>query len=72
MGIKARMIATPMIPAHRISFHKMMEAAIVVIGENHNGCQVDKLAKRCTSFDSKFTNFPGDVSLIAICDSRSA
>lgn len=52
--------------------HKMYVAAAVVKGETHNGCRTINVSNRFTSFDNKFTNLPGDVSLKAFWDSRRA
>lgn len=62
-------IAMPIIPAKRISFHKIKPAIIVIIGDVHSGCiTTDIISNRFTSFDSKFTSLPGAVSLRALCD----
>lgn len=41
-------------------------------GDAHNGCMTtEMISKRLTSFDNKFTNFPGAVFAKARCDNCS-
>lgn len=60
-----------MIAAHRICVHKINAAIIDVNGDIHNGCKSATDSNRCTSFDSKLTNLPGAVFVIARCDKQS-
>lgn len=70
MGVKKRIMATPMMPAHWSSFHKRYAAPIVVNGEIQTGCKQNSVSNRFKSFDNKFTNFPGAASLWSFCDNR--
>lgn len=69
MGTMRKTIAIPIMPAHRISVHKMYPAVIVMIGDVQSGCiTTDTISNRFTSFDNKFTSLPGAVSDRAFCD----
>lgn len=60
-------------PAHCVSSHRMYAAAIVINGAAQSGCKTSDInSKRLTSFESKFTIFPGDVSIKDFCDNRKA
>lgn len=62
-------MAMPIMPAQRTSIHKIYAAIIVIIGAAHNGfTSTDIISNRSTSFDNKLTNFPGAVSVKALCD----
>lgn len=72
-GTMVKMVAIPMRPANPISFQSK-HATIIA---NNGAIQIEFIfksiySKRLTSFDSRFTTLPGDVSPSAHCDKRSA
>lgn len=66
------MMQTPNIPAHCISIQSIYVATIAIEGAAHKLCSPPKFLNWPTSFDSKFTNLPGAILLVAFCDKRSA
>lgn len=69
MGATRNTTANPIIPAHRISDHKVYVAINVINGDVQIKCTSNVTnSNRFTSFDNKFTSFPGVVSLKARCD----
>lgn len=50
----------------------MYVATIVISGDVQSGCNTTlTISNRLTSFESKLANFPGAVSLKALCDNWS-
>lgn len=63
----------PMRPATPISCHSKIPVIKLAKGADHIEFKnIVTVSNRLTSFDSKFTTFPGAVSPSAVCDSRKA
>lgn len=73
IGTTMNTIAIPIIPAQPISIHNRTVMIIVSTGPVHRAFKSNEAkSKRLTSFDNKFTTFPGAVSPKAVCDKRRA
>lgn len=69
----SKIIESPIILDHWASLHRIIVAIKVKMGDIHNEwMHIDAASNRPTSFDSKFTVFPGAVSIKAFCDNRRA
>lgn len=66
------MTKIPTKPAGPTSFHNIPPTTSVSIGAVHRVFAKNiAQSNRLTSFDKRFTTFPGDASPRAVCDSRS-
>ena len=66
-------ITMPIMPATPISIHNKIPTINVSKGAVHIELRnIVTQSNRFTSFDSKFTTLPGDVSPSAVCESRNA
>lgn len=72
MGATRNIATMPITPAHPISFHTNVPMKIVSKGPIQIWFKKNKhQSNALTSFDSRFTTFPVDVSPNAVCDNRS-
>lgn len=68
-----QIIAMPANPENPISRHNKIPIKRVIVGPIHMPCKsIVTHSNRLTSFDSRFTTLPGDVSPSAVCDKRKA